>query len=29
LRKEDADEKHPFKTLREICLEQLDYLNFA
>ena len=25
LRKEDADEKHPFKTLREICLEQLDY----
>ena len=25
LRKEDADEKHPFKTIREICLEQLDY----
>lgn len=25
LRKEDADEKHPFKTLREICLEQVDY----
>ena len=25
LRKEDADENHPFKTLREICLEQLDY----
>lgn len=25
LRKEDADEEHPFKTLREICLEQLDY----
>ena len=25
LRKEDADVKHPFKTLREICLEQLDY----
>ena len=25
LRKEDADAKHPFKTLREICLEQLDY----
>ena len=25
LRKEDADEDHPFKTLREICLEQLDY----
>lgn len=25
LRKENADENHPFKTLREICLEQLDY----
>lgn len=25
LRKEDADEKHSFKTIREICLEQLDY----
>ena len=25
LRKEDADEKHLFKTVREICLEQLDY----
>jgi hypothetical protein len=25
LRKEDADEEHPFKTIREICLEQLDY----
>lgn len=25
LRKEDADEEHPFKTLREICLNQLDY----
>ena len=25
LRKEDADEQHPFKTIREICLEQLDY----
>ena len=25
LRKEDADESHPFKTVREICLEQLDY----
>jgi hypothetical protein len=25
LREEDADEKHPFKTIREICLEQLDY----
>ena len=25
LRKEDADEKHPFKTIREICLEQIDY----
>jgi len=25
LRKEDADTKHPFKTLREICLKQLDY----
>ena len=25
LREEDADEKHPFRTLREICLEQLDY----
>ena len=25
LRKEDADEDHPFKTLREISLEQLDY----
>lgn len=25
LRREDADENHPFKTLREICLEQLDY----
>jgi len=25
IREEDADEKYPFKTLREICLEQLDY----
>ena len=25
LREEDADEQHPFKTIREICLEQLDY----
>ena len=25
LRKEDADEQHQFKTIREICLEQLDY----
>lgn len=25
LRKEDADEKYSFKTIREICLEQLDY----
>jgi len=25
LRKEDANMEHPFKTLREICLEQLDY----
>ena len=25
LRKEDADELYPFKTLREICLAQLDY----
>jgi len=25
LRKEDADEENPFRTLREICLEQLDY----
>lgn len=25
LRKEDADEQHPFKTIRDICLEQLDY----
>jgi len=25
LRKEDADESQPFKTVREICLEQLDY----
>lgn len=25
LRKEDADEQHPFKTIREICREQLDY----
>jgi hypothetical protein len=25
LRKEDADEDHPFKTIREICLEQIDY----
>src|SRR3990167_1414974 len=25
LREEDADKDHPFKTLREICLEQLDY----
>jgi hypothetical protein len=25
LREEDADEEHPFKTIREICLEQLDY----
>lgn len=25
LRKDDADEKYPFKTVREIALEQLDY----
>lgn len=25
LRKEDADEQHPFKTIRQICLAQLDY----
>ncbi len=25
VREEDADEQHPFKTIREICLEQLDY----
>jgi hypothetical protein len=25
LRKEDADEQHPFRTIREICLAQLDY----
>ncbi|MBU0757586.1 MAG: transposase [Nanoarchaeota archaeon] len=25
LRKEDTDMEHPFKTAREICLEQLDY----
>jgi hypothetical protein len=25
LRKEDANEDHPFRTLREICLAQLDY----
>lgn len=25
LRKEDTDEQHPFRTIREICLEQLDY----
>ena len=25
LRKEDADKQHPFQTIREICLEQLDY----
>ena len=25
LREEDADEQHPFKTIREICLAQLDY----
>ncbi len=25
IREENADEKHPFKTIREICLEQLDY----
>ena len=25
LSKEDADEKYPFKTIREICLEHLDY----
>lgn len=25
LREEDADEEHQFKTVREICLEQLDY----
>lgn len=25
LREEDADEKHPFRTIREICLEQFDY----
>jgi len=25
LREEDADEQHPFRTVREICLAQLDY----
>jgi hypothetical protein len=25
LRQEDVDQEHPFKTLREICLAQLDY----
>lgn len=25
LREEDADEQHPFRTIREICLAQLDY----
>jgi len=25
LRKEDADEKHPFRTIREMCMEQIDY----
>jgi hypothetical protein len=25
IREEDADEKHPFRTIREICLSQLDY----
>ena len=25
LREEDADKEHPFKTVREICIEQLDY----
>ena len=25
IREEDADEQHPFKTIREICLAQLDY----
>ncbi len=25
LRKEDADNQHPFRTIREICLAQLDY----
>jgi hypothetical protein len=25
LREEDADEKHPFRTIREICLSQIDY----
>lgn len=25
LRQEDADDQHPFRTIREICLEQLDY----
>jgi len=25
LREEDADKEHPFKTVREICLAQLDY----
>lgn len=25
LRNEDADKEHPFKTSREICMEQLDY----
>lgn len=25
IREEDADEEHPFRTIREICLSQLDY----
>ena len=25
LRKDDADEQHPFRTVREICIEQIDY----
>lgn len=25
IREEDADEQHPFKTIRELCLAQLDY----
>lgn len=25
IRQEDSDAEHPFKTIREICLEQLDY----
>ena len=25
LRKEDADENHPFRTIREMCIEQIEY----